>query len=248
MEILSLLLIFLVSIFTGIYGTLVGGGALVIIPLLMFFGLSPQAAIGTSKFGSIGSTIAGTYNFAKHRLIDYRVGLITTISLIIGTAIGSVIVIRLNELLVKKMIGIFIIIILTIILFKKDIGTKERKIKTNMWSWILASILMFLIGIYAGLFGGGYGTLMSYVFLFVFGQTFLKSAGTRKIPGIISNLVAFSIFFINGLVNFAYGITLFIGTFIGAFLGSHYAPKIGNKSIKYGFILIVFIMAIKLLI
>lgn len=248
MEILSLFILFIISIFTGIYGTLIGGGALLMIPLLIFFGLSPQAAIGTSKFRSIGSTAVGTYNFAKHRLIDYKVGLMMAISLVIGTAIGSSIVINLNENLVKKLIAIFTLGVLIVILVRKNIGMKEKKIKITLKSWILASILIFFIGIYAGFFGGGYGTIMSYILLFIFGQTFLKSAGTRKIPGIVSDIVAFAIFFINGFFHLIYGIIILIGSSIGAFIGSHYALKIGNEWIRRGFILVVFIMAIKLLI
>lgn len=248
MEILSLSILFIISIFTGIYGTLIGGGALLMIPLLMFFGLSPQAAIGTSKFRSIGSTSVGTYNFAKHKLIDYKVGLMMAISLVIGTAIGSSIVIKLSEQLVKRFIAIFIVIILVLMLFRKDMGLTERKVKITTKSWIIASILIFFIGIYAGFFGGGYGAIMSYILLFIFGKTFLQSAGTRKIPGIASDIVAFIIFFVNGFFNFTFGIVILVGSSIGAFIGSHYALRIGNEWIKRGFIIIIFIMAIKLLI
>lgn len=248
MEILTLSILFIISIFTGIYGTLIGGGALLLIPLLMFFGLPPQTAIGTSKFRSIGATSVGTYNFAKHKLIDYKVGLMMAISLVIGTAIGSSIVINLNPDLVKKLIAVFTLLVLTFLLFNKNIGMKEKKKKITRKSWILASIIMFFVGIYAGFFGGGYGTLMSYILLFIFGQTFLKSAGTRKIPGIASDIVAFAIFAINGFFHLTYGIILLVGSSIGAFIGSHYALKIGNEWLRKGFILIVFVMAIKLLI
>ena len=248
MEILTLSILFIISIFTGIYGTLIGGGALLLVPLLMFFGLPPHTAIGTSKFRSIGSTSVGTYNFAKHKLIDYKVGLMMAVSLVTGTAIGSSIVINLSGELVKKLIAVFILLILIFILFKKNIGMEEKKVKLTLKSWILASIIMFFVGIYAGFFGGGYGTLMSYILLFIFGQTFLKSAGTRKIPGIASDIVAFAIFAINGFFHLTYGIILLVGSSIGAFIGSRYALKIGNEWLRRGFILIIFILAIKLLI
>jgi len=248
MEILILSTLFIISIFTGMYGTLIGGGALVMIPLLMFFGLSPQTAIGTSKFRSIVATSVGTYNFAKHKLIDYKVGLMMVASLVCGTAIGSSIVISLDEQIVKKSIAVFTLIVLVVILFRKDIGMKEKKVKITTKSWIIASILLFFIGIYAGFFGGGYGAIMSYILLFIFGKTFLQSAGTRKIPGIASDIVAFAIFAINGFFHVTYGLTILVGSSIGAFIGSHYALKIGNGWIKRGFIVVVFIMAVKLLV
>lgn len=217
------------------------------VPLLMFFGLSPQTAIGTSKFRSIVATSVGTYNFAKHKLIDYKVGLMMVASLVSGTAIGSSVVISLNEELVKKSIAVFTLIILVFIIFRKDVGMVEKKVEITAKSWIIASIIIFFIGIYAGFFGGGYGAIMSYVLLFIFGKTFLQSAGTRKIPGIASDIVAFAIFAINGFFHFTYGLTILVGSSIGAFIGSLYAPKIGNRMIKYGFIIIVFIMAIRLL-
>ncbi len=247
MNLLILATLFIISIFTGMYGTLIGGGALIMVPLLMFFGLSPQTAIGTSKFRSIVATSVGTYNFAKHKLIDYKVGLMMVASLVSGTAIGSSVVISLNEELVKKSIAVFTLIILVFIIFRKDVGMVEKKVEITAKSWIIASIIIFFIGIYAGFFGGGYGAIMSYVLLFIFGKTFLQSAGTRKIPGIASDIVAFAIFAINGFFHFTYGLTILVGSSIGAFIGSLYAPKIGNRMIKYGFIIIVFIMAIRLL-
>lgn len=247
MEIINLTIIFLASIFAGLYGALIGGGGLLTTPLLILLGLSPHTAIGTTKFGNIGGNSVSTYNFSKHKLINYKLALITTISIIIGTIIGSTLIIRLNEETVKRIISVFIITMLIIMILKNNIGIKNVKKTINKKTWITGSISMLIIGIYAGLFGGGFGTLMSYALIFIFGQSFLESAGTRKIPGLASNIIGFVIFWMNGLVNFKYGIIMLIGISLGAYISSHYAPKIGDVWIRRGFIFIAFILAIKLL-
>ena len=89
---------------------------------------------------------------------------------------------------------------------------------------------------------------MSYVLLFIFGQTFLKSAGTRKIPGIFVNITSLIIYAVYGIINYLVGFIMAIGGFIGAYIASKYSDKIGNVWLKRGFIIIVSIIAIKLLI
>ncbi|MFH1641276.1 MAG: sulfite exporter TauE/SafE family protein [Nanoarchaeota archaeon] len=243
---MDVIIVLIAGIVAGFYGTLVGGGGLLTVPVLVLVGLPTQTALGTSKLGGFGTNIGGLSNFAKHKLIDFKLALILTLFLGLGTIIGTTIVVKLSEVLVKKIIAVLIICILLVLIIKKPIGTKKIKKKITVSSWVVSAILMFLVGIYAGFFGGGYGTLMSYILLFFFGQTFLQSAGTRKIPGIVSNMISFLIFFVNGMVNLFYGVVLFIGLFTGSFVGSYYGPRIGNEWLRKGFIVIVLILAVKM--
>lgn len=49
MDIFNLIIVFLVGIGASIYGTIIGGSSLIIIPLLILMGLPPHAALCTDR-------------------------------------------------------------------------------------------------------------------------------------------------------------------------------------------------------
>jgi uncharacterized membrane protein YfcA len=53
-EFYSLTAVFLVGVAASVIGTMVGGGSLLSIPLLIFLGLPPQVAIATDRFAALG--------------------------------------------------------------------------------------------------------------------------------------------------------------------------------------------------
>jgi len=75
MDLVSLLIVFVVGIIGGSYGTLVGGTSIITIPVLIFLGLPPHTAIGTDRLGIAGLTITGWYKFHEKGLINYPIAL-----------------------------------------------------------------------------------------------------------------------------------------------------------------------------
>ena len=54
--------------------------------------------------------------------------------------------------------------------------------------------LTFLMGIYGGLFSGGYVTILTAVFIATFGMTFMEAVTTTKLINIFSSGIASVIF------------------------------------------------------
>ena len=106
--------------------------------------------------------------------------------------------------------------------------------------------LFFIIAIYAAMYGAMYATFLSYVLIMFFGLTFLESAGTRKLFGVVRYVLTVPILIIAGKVVLPFMINMFIARSIGAYIGSHYADKIGNKAIRWMFIGVTLIAVIKM--
>jgi len=245
---ITLLVVFLVGVISASFGTLVGGGTLLTIPTFIFLGLSPESAIATNRFGANGLIIAGLYEFNKKRLVNYKIGFIICIPALLGSFLGAIILLQIiNELILKYLIVIVTILILSFIIFKPKIGIEKTKLFIKKTDYLSGIALSFLIGINSGLYGAGSGTFLSYVLILLFGQTFLESAATRKIPTLFSSLIATLIFILASAIIYPIGISLFIGNLIGSYLGAHYSDKLGNVWIKRLFIVIILIMVIKLI-
>ena len=64
---LNALIMFVVMFSCTFMGATTGGSTLITVPICIFLGFSPQVAVATIKFGALGSTSAGMYNFSRRR-------------------------------------------------------------------------------------------------------------------------------------------------------------------------------------
>lgn len=109
-----LLLIIVIGIITGITAGMLGvGGAIIMVPALVFFlGFSQHMAQGTSlavMLPPIG--IVAAYNYWKAGQVDIRIALILAATFIIGSFFGSKLAITIPQHLLKKIFGIVLMIV-----------------------------------------------------------------------------------------------------------------------------------------
>lgn len=247
MEIVNLVILLLAGVFGNFFAAVSGGAALLYIPILIFFGLSPSVAVATNRFSALGSTSIGLYKFTKGGKVLYRLALPLALTAALGSVVGANILLKINEDLLQKIVATFIICIVLFLIFKKDFGLKKT-VQLSKKRNIIGHVSSFLIGIYAGFFGAAFATFFSYLLILIFGLTFLESAGTRTLAGLLIGITATIIFIINGRVEFLYGAVLMIGRMIGAYFGVSFALKHGEKYAKVIFIIFALIAGIKLLV
>lgn len=248
MDIITLALVTILGFVGGIFGTLVGGYALLIVPALIFLGLSPQEAIATDKIASLAMVVTGWSVFHKKKLINYKIAGFTAFFGMLGAVIGTLLLLEAGTDLLKKIISVATILLLFVIMLKKDAGTARIEKNIGRREWALGAILSFAIGIYGGFYGGGFATLQTYVLILLFGQTFIEAAGTRKILGFLVILVPAIILGLNGKIVYSVGLPLLVASSLGAYIGAQYSTKLGNVWIKRMFFAVVLAMAIKLLV
>ena len=246
-EFVQLGVIFLVSIFAGMYGTLAGGPSLVTIATLIFFNISPLIAIASNRLGLVGLTISGWYKFHQMGKVNYRLALILLGPLLVGSYFGAQFILVTSEELLKKLIAGFTILLLGIMVTNPNLGLKELHKVLSWRRYLIAIPIAFAVGFYGGFYGAGIGTFISYILILLFGQTFIQSAGTNKMPIFFLNLITAVIFIYQGIVLFWAAAVIFAGSFIGGYIGTSYSEKIGNKYLKWLFISVAGIMALQLL-
>jgi len=105
----------------------------------------------------------------------------------------------------------------------------------------------FLLAIYGGFFSGGYVTLLTTAFVFLFGMTFLESIATTKVVNVFSSSVAVVIFAWRGAVDYKLGAVLGITMFLGAMIGGLTALKIRTVWLRRIFVAVVIGLAVRLL-
>ena len=111
-----------IGIITGVMAGMLGiGGAIIMIPALVFFmGFSQQMAQGTSlavMLPPIG--ILASYNYYKAGQVDIKFALILAGTLLIGSYLGSKYALTLPQATLRKIFGVLLLLVAAKMLFTK---------------------------------------------------------------------------------------------------------------------------------
>jgi len=245
MDLLIIIITFLIGVASAFIGSIVGGGGLISIPFLMFLGLPPQIAIGTNKFSALGLQVSAFIKYWKEKKIVWKYILPFSIIGIIAAFVGANTLLAIDEELLKIMVGIVLLMMVPIIYKNKNMGIKRKLASSG--EKLLGYFLYFLAMFWFAFFGGGGGIFSRYVQIRFFGMSLIQSSGTNKLPGSILSIIAIFTFANAGIIDYSYGIVLFLGMLVGGYLGAGTAVKKGNTWVKSLFLIVILVSAVKLL-
>ncbi|MEM1007899.1 MAG: sulfite exporter TauE/SafE family protein [Myxococcota bacterium] len=247
MEWWHLVFVFGVGFVASTYGVMVGGGGLLTVPALLWVGLPVVDAVATTRLGSLGVSVAGLYTFFRAKKVDWNLGISMGVLQIAGTILGTWTLVSAPVLWVRYLIAGLILFLLFLFVLFPAAGLEPVAIPRDSWRYRSGFVLTFFLGILTGFFQGGGGTLATYIMVLCFGQTFLQSAGTRKLPFLIANVISLAILFQQNKVHLLSGGVLMLGAFCGGWVGSRLALKKGNRWMRMMFVVMVAVAGISML-
>jgi uncharacterized membrane protein YfcA len=225
-------------------GVVTGSNSLVTVPVMFQFGIDPKIAVATNMFGLTFMNIGATLPFVRQELIDYRKTSPLVVLTLISSALGAFLVGLITSQSIKLIVTIAMIAIVIFTLFKRDAGI-EKKAVVSQRATIIVYILTFLLGIYGGLYSGGYVTVLTVVYVAFFGMTFTEAVASTKYINVFSSLIATVIFMWQGLVDYKLGLILAVTMFVAAFIGAKTVTKLNDVWLKRIFLFTVLLLAIK---
>lgn len=240
----ALPLLSLIGVCAGSINTIAGGGSLMTLPALIFFGLSPAAANATNRVGILIQTSTSTFAFARAGHVEVRRSWPLILAACLGAILGAYISSVLDPRAFRKLIGVAMLVILALLLAKPYLVSKRER---RQLPFALVALGHFLIGIYGGFLQAGMG-LVFVVMSALFGSGDLLKANAHKnlIIGALT-VPALVIFVASGLVAPLPGLALAIGGIFGGMLGVKLALWVSPKVIQALLIAVVVISSSKLL-
>lgn len=240
----NLIVTLVIGIISGFIGAVSGGGGLISIPFLIFLGIPPQIVLATNKFGGLGLCLGGLYKFIKEKKIVWKYAIPLSLLGIIGSIIGSKILLMIDTSFLQKFIGIFLLLLIPTIFIKNSFGLED--IKVSKKRKVFGYLFYFLIAILAS-FLGGLGPITMGIVIWFLGLSIIKANATDLFAYFIYSLVSITIFAFNGIIDYKIGMVLLIGMLIGGYLGARTAIKKGNKWVKIIFMVVVIASSVKIL-
>jgi len=242
---MEIIIVLIAGFFGGFFGAQVGGGAMVTFPALIFLGLGSSLAIGTNIISGWLINVVATARYWRSKKIDFQLTVPLSLVALIGSFIGSNLVISIDEYILNKIIPFFFIVLIFVLFIKPKSGLKVEKI--NRKAIVIAYLLSFLLGIYGGFFLVGVTTFFILLFVLVLRKDLLQAIANAVFITAIFLIGALIIFILKKNIDYSLAVPLAIASMIGSYVGTHIALKFGNKWLKFLILMVAIASIIKLL-
>lgn len=239
------IILFLLGLFSGVVGSLIGlGGGIIIVPSLLFLGtytdwinnVTPQITVGTSSLVIIFTGLSSTLMFMKHKTVDYISGLLFFIGSAPGSIIGAMTNKYLNAEEFSLYFGLFMIFISFTLMIRgklKPVAASTSRFRisrsnvdvkgnrdTYSFNIFFGIFIAFVVGFLGGIFGIGGGSLMVPAMLLIFKFPAHIAIATSMFLIFLSSTVSSYTHFTLGNIDWLIAIALIPGAWIGAKLGA----------------------------
>lgn len=255
----GLLILVLGAVLAGGVDAVIGGGGLVLIPLILACapGLPAQVALGTNKFTAVFGTASAGLRMVRTVRIDWRAvrlcaplaGLCSAGGALMASAVSSD-VLRPVVVVLMLAAGVFVALRPS---FGRDTGATgasgvDATPRPSRRRLALGLGLIALIGAYDGFFGPGTGMFLVIVFTALMSRTLIQSLAMTKLVNTATNIGGLVMFAAGGHVLWLLGIVLAVFNVLGAQVGAKIVLDRGTGFVRIALLVLIVVMSAKLLV
>lgn len=262
------LVIFVVSVFAGAFGSLLGlGGGVIVVPVLtLAFHIDIRYAIGASIVSVIATSSGAAAAYVRDHMTNLRLAMLLEIGTTSGALTGAFLagIIKPNWLFV-----IFGLLLgaSAAIMARKRHGTSGRIVPRDRWADALRLHgeyfdpadghtiayrvsrtplglgLMYVAGILSGLLGIGSGVLKVPAMDLAMGMPIKASTATSNFMIGVTAAASAGVYFIRGNINPFIAGPVAAGILLGATVGSRMLGQLRSRSIRMAFVIVLGLVA-----
>ncbi|MDP2424290.1 MAG: sulfite exporter TauE/SafE family protein [Bacteroidales bacterium] len=237
---LQIMLLVVSGILAGFINTLAGGGSVISLSVFMFLGLPPQMANGTTRIAVLFQTLASAGSFRQAKVLNIKDGTRLAIPAVVGSVIGAQLAIDINEQVFKKIIAFLLFAVLIMMFIKPSQWIKGKETTTDKRPGWLQIVVFFGIGLYGGFLQAGVGYFLLAAIVLGAGYDLVKGNAIKVWIVMLYTPFALFVFFLNGQIDWRFGLIHAIGNIIGALIAARMAVKQGAKFVRW--VIVVFIL------
>jgi len=265
------LLMFLVSILAGIFGSIVGlGGGVVVIPVLtILLGVNIHFAIGASIVAIIGTSSGSASTYVRDKVTNLRVGMFLELASTSGAITGAAIAAYTNSEALEAIFGSILLISLVPMVMKigediprspelkglsRDLGltgtyteSDGRTIKYNATRPVEGLAGTAVAGVLSGLLGIGGGAFKVLSMDLAMRLPMKVSTTTSNFMIGVTAAASAGIYFARGDVDPVIVAPVAIGILIGAAVGARILLRSRNTTVRKTFAVILAIAAVEMI-
>lgn len=215
-----------VGLLSGLFG--IGGGT-VIVPALVWLGLTQRHAAATSMLAIVPTSISGVISYAVGGNVDWLAAVLVFLGMLVGGQIGSWLLSRLPELVLRWAFVVFLVFVI----INQAMSNPSRDSQIDMSVATVAGLIAFgvIAGLLAGLLGIGGGAICVPALSIIFHASDLIARGTSLLamfPNAITTSVAnMRRHMVHVKAALIIGITAAVITPLGTWMAGAISPRVG---------------------
>jgi uncharacterized membrane protein YfcA len=233
-----------IAVLTGFIDAIAGGGGLIMMPALLFAGLSPIHALATNKLQSVFGTCVAMVNFGRKGLIDWRSSRWPVLLVFIGAIGGVVLVQAIDASVLSLVVPVLLVFAAGYIILSPRMSDEDAQHRLGEKGY---APVAGAVGFYDGFFGPGAGTLYTTSLVALRGLGLTRASAHTKLLNFTSNVASVLLFAVGGKMMWLLGLCMALGAMLGGWIGSHTAMRFGARLIRPLLVTISLGMTTKLL-
>jgi uncharacterized membrane protein YfcA len=235
----------------GAINSIAGGGTLITFPVLIWLGLDPKVANGTSTVALWPGLFGGLFGYRRELENSSPILIRLGLTSIVGGAFGAWLLILTPSPVFARQVPFLILFATLLFMFQPilsrrlHLGSLESN-PTKLW-WTGAIAFQFFSAMYGGYFGAGYGILMLAALGLLGLNELHRANGIKNFLGICINSIAVLSFALAGLVVWQDALVMAFGALAGGYFGATMAVRVGQAWVRKGVIVIGLIIFVAMI-
>lgn len=260
------LLIFIIAILVGIFGSMLGiGGGVLLIPILtVFLGVPIKTAIGASIVSVIATSSAAGAVYVGRGLAHTRLAMILEIATTLGALAGGLAAAMVSPRLLEGLFGLVLLyMVYSLQRLPKEEGAGApggflptsyldpltgQRVSYGVRQLPYGLAASFLAGNISGLLGIGSGIIKVPIMTLVMGIPFKAAIATSNFMIGVTAATSAVIYYERGYIDPRVAIPIALGVLIGAQLGSRWGGRVRSFILKRLFQGLLVIFALQMLV
>jgi uncharacterized membrane protein YfcA len=247
---LHIAILFAAGFAAGVINSIAGGGTLITFPILIWLGIDPKVANGTSTVALWPGLFGGLFGYRRELEDSSTILIRLGITSIIGGAVGAWLLIWTPSRTFARLVP-FLILFATVLFMFQGVINRRLKLQplegTLQRSWFGVIIFQFFSACYGGYFGAGNGILMLAVMGLLGLHDLNRANGIKNFLGICINSIAVLSFSLSHLVVWPDALLMACGALLGGYAGASMAVRVAQRFVRRAIVIIGFAIAFYML-
>lgn len=224
----------LTGVATGVLNTMAGGGALLVLPLLVALGLPAGVANGTMRLGVLAQNLGAALTFHRLGVGERAYG--AAARLLLPMLLGALAGARLSTLIpdrhLKPAFGAVFLLWAVLLLLRPGAFRVPETPQAPRPVGPLALLLSLAIGLYGGFMQAGVGFPLLALLISLLGHEPIVANAVKVLLVLAYTVAVVPVFVLSGKVAWVPGLILAAGSVLGGFLGARLHRRMSGQAIR----------------
>jgi uncharacterized protein len=234
-----------VGVASGFLNVVAGGGSLLAMPLMIFLGMPPTIANGTTRVALLAQNATAVGAFKQKGFSDFRLSLTLGLCALPGAVVGAFMAVQIDPLWFKRLLAGVMVIVLALVLRRSkraapagspDDAKPEPPSRGRL---VAAHLAMVLTGVYGGFIQAGVGFILMALLQRLLRLDLVRVNMHKVFIVGIYTIASIVVFLGRDRIDWAAGGLLALGHVGGGWLGTHVQISGGERVIRVVFAIAV---------